>query len=100
MSLDISPAVALYRSGRPSGPPPRRRGGTVPRAHLLRRLTTCHETPVVLIVGPPGYGKTTLAAEWALRDERPFTWVGAGDDGGADAALRAVDDAPLCPVPH
>jgi LuxR family maltose regulon positive regulatory protein len=54
----------------------------------------------VLIVGPAGYGKTTLAAEWALRDERPFTWVALGDDGASEAAVRAVDDARLGPVPQ
>jgi LuxR family maltose regulon positive regulatory protein len=83
----------------PAAPPPLP-GGTVPRAHLLRRLAACRDTPVVLIVGPAGYGKTTLAAGWALRDERPFTWVALGDDGAPDDALRAVDGARLRPVPQ
>ncbi|MFL5579027.1 MAG: LuxR C-terminal-related transcriptional regulator [Gemmatimonadaceae bacterium] len=108
MSPDNSSAIMLRRPERvgppphalsPSAPPPPLRGGIVPRAHLLRRLTAARETPVVLIVGPPGYGKTTLAVEWSRRDERPFTWVSLGDDA-SDAALRAVADARLCERPH
>jgi LuxR family maltose regulon positive regulatory protein len=30
----------------------------------------------VSVVAPPGYGKTTLLAQWAARDERPFAWLG------------------------
>jgi LuxR family transcriptional regulator, maltose regulon positive regulatory protein len=108
VSPDNSLAIALRRPERvapaPVAPapavPPSLRGGTVPRAHLLRRLTACRDKPVVLMVAPAGYGKTTLAAEWALRDERPFSWVALGDDGAADAALRAVNDARERSMPH
>jgi LuxR family maltose regulon positive regulatory protein len=99
VSPDNSLAIALPRPARATTVPPLR-GGTVPRAHLLRRLVACRDTPVVLIVGPAGYGKTTLAAEWTLRDERPFTWVTLGGDDAADAALRAVDSTRLHPDPH
>jgi LuxR family maltose regulon positive regulatory protein len=30
---------------------------------------------LVLIVAPPGFGKSTLLAEWAERDPRPFAWL-------------------------
>ena len=52
--------------------------------------------PVVLMVAPAGYGKTTLAAEWARRDERPFSWVALGEGWGlADAfAESATGDGP------
>jgi LuxR family transcriptional regulator, maltose regulon positive regulatory protein len=56
--------------------------------------------PVVEIVGPAGYGKTTLATEWALRDERPFTWVTLDDEGAKAAAVRAVEDARGCSTPQ
>jgi LuxR family transcriptional regulator, maltose regulon positive regulatory protein len=31
--------------------------------------------PVVAVFAGPGYGKTTLIAQWAEADERPFAWV-------------------------
>ena len=54
-------------------PPPRR--GMVPRGALLNRLEDSATTPVVTICAPPGYGKTTLLADWAERDSRPFAWL-------------------------
>jgi LuxR family transcriptional regulator, maltose regulon positive regulatory protein len=30
---------------------------------------------LVLLVAPPGFGKSTLLAEWAERDQRPFAWL-------------------------
>src|SRR4051812_13244399 len=56
---DHAPAIALRRTRRAISPPaaPAPIPGAVPRTRLLRRLTACRETPVVLIVAPPGYGK-------------------------------------------
>ena len=31
--------------------------------------------PVVLVVAPPGFGKTMLLAQWEELDGRPFAWV-------------------------
>ena len=31
--------------------------------------------PVVFLSAGPGWGKTTLLAEWAARSPRPFAWV-------------------------
>ena len=31
--------------------------------------------PIVSVVAPSGYGKTTLLAQWAARDGRAFAWV-------------------------
>ncbi len=68
----------------------------VPRARLVRHLVSCRDTPIVLVVAPAGYGKSTLLAEWASRDSRPFAWVAlqpdAPEDGVRDA-LRLVDEA-------
>jgi LuxR family transcriptional regulator, maltose regulon positive regulatory protein len=47
----------------------------VPRTGLVDRLTTSEETPIVGIFAGPGYGKTTLLAQWADADPRPFAWV-------------------------
>src|SRR6478672_10829430 len=81
----------------PAEQPPILRPGTVPRARLVRRLLACRDRPVVIISAPAGYGKTTLLAEWALRDERPFTWLACGD---ADAALLAIQTAACARVPQ
>jgi len=31
--------------------------------------------PLVAVVAPAGYGKTTLLAQWAAQDRRPFGWL-------------------------
>ncbi len=68
----------------PDTEPPRPRPGMVPRASLVRRLIACRDEPIVVAAAPAGYGKTTLFAEWAMRDDRPFSWItltpGAGDE--------------------
>jgi LuxR family maltose regulon positive regulatory protein len=50
--------------------------GFVARPGLVGRLTGQPESVLILIVAPPGYGKSTLLAEWADADERPFVWLG------------------------
>jgi LuxR family transcriptional regulator, maltose regulon positive regulatory protein len=54
-------------------PPPR--PGLVERTALVDRLSRARSGRFVGIVAPPGYGKTTLLAQWAARDPRPFAWV-------------------------
>jgi LuxR family maltose regulon positive regulatory protein len=77
----------------------------VPRPRLLRRLTAASDVPIAMIVAPAGYGKTTLLAEWAVRDERPFAWVSFEAVGGsAQQAVTTiaglVEDIAACPRPH
>jgi LuxR family maltose regulon positive regulatory protein len=59
---------------------------TVRRVGLLDRLQASASTPVVTVVAPPGYGKTTLLAQWAGRDPRPFAWLSI-DRGDNDPAV-------------
>jgi LuxR family maltose regulon positive regulatory protein len=54
--------------------PPVPRPGTVPRPGLIDRLAR-DDRPVVSIVAPPGFGKTTLLAQWAERSGRASAWV-------------------------
>ena len=51
------------------------RAGMLPRTPLVNRLRGNSGAPVVSVVAPAGYGKTTLLAQWATRDGRPFAWV-------------------------
>src|SRR5205807_6239213 len=44
---------------------PLMRPGTVPRSLLIERLARADSRPVVSVVAPPGYGKTTLLSQWA-----------------------------------
>jgi LuxR family maltose regulon positive regulatory protein len=62
------------------------RGG-VPRTELLDRLKASSASPVVAVVAPPGYGKTTLFAQWAKRDRRPFAWLSVDHDDNDPAVL-------------
>src|SRR5919109_2111172 len=64
---------------------PSLRSGLVPRTALVNRLRAAHDARVFSIAAPAGYGKTTLLAQWAARDERPFAWV----------SLESRDDDPV-----
>ncbi|HEY6888939.1 MAG TPA: hypothetical protein VI300_14200, partial [Solirubrobacter sp.] len=98
----ITPETAFMVHARPlpagaGERPPRLRPSTVPRARLVRPLVACRDRPVAIITAPAGYGKTTLLAQWALRDQRPFTWVAGGD---AAAAMHAIETAVNTPAPR
>ena len=51
------------------------RPGTVRRASLIERLARGDPRPIVSVVAPPGYGKTTLLSQWAERNGQAFAWV-------------------------
>jgi LuxR family maltose regulon positive regulatory protein len=61
---------------------PAQRPGSIPRTALVNRLRATSATPVVTLVAPAGYGKTTVLAQWAERDDRSFAWIVCeeGDD--------------------
>jgi len=83
----VSPAVAVTTSPVRTGaaalrlaarPPSLPSSQLVPRPRLVRRLLQARGPALVAIVAGPGYGKSTLVAEWAQRDERRFLWLAPG----------------------
>jgi LuxR family transcriptional regulator, maltose regulon positive regulatory protein len=65
--------------------PPRGRPGMVVRAALIDRLVAA-QAPVITVIAPPGYGKTTLLAQWAERIGPRVAWVSC-DDGDNDPVV-------------
>jgi LuxR family maltose regulon positive regulatory protein len=72
--------------------------GTVRRSSLIDRLARQDLPPIVSVVAPAGYGKTTLLSQWADSNSQAVAWVSV-DDGDNDprvlltyvaAALDAV----------
>lgn len=51
-----------------------RAGGTIERPRLLAKLQSALEYKLTLISAPPGYGKTTLAAQFASQVGFPVGW--------------------------
>jgi LuxR family transcriptional regulator, maltose regulon positive regulatory protein len=47
----------------------------VRRSSLIDRLTMPGSCPIVAVVAPAGYGKTTLLSQWAERSGQAFAWV-------------------------
>ena len=79
--------------------PPLVRPGTVRHSSLIQRLEQGGSRPIVSVVAPAGYGKTTLLSQWAERNGQSFAWVSV-DEGDNDpkvllsyvaAALDAVE---------
>ena len=68
----LLPALQLIPSRLAPPSPP---AGAVKRAGLVGRLRQAQAMPVIAIVAPAGYGKTTLLAQWAAQDSRPFAWL-------------------------
>ena len=48
--------------------------GVLPRERLFNVLDEARQNPVVWIMGPPGSGKTTLAANYVETREIPSLW--------------------------
>jgi LuxR family transcriptional regulator, maltose regulon positive regulatory protein len=88
--LQAAPALTLATA--PSiRRPPAPRAGVLRRERLLRRLAASTDIPLVLLVAPAGYGKTTLLAQWVEREPRPVAWISV--DGDQADALAAVADS-------
>ena len=78
---------------------PAQRRGSLRRTPLVSRLRGRYRGAFRQRRAPAGYGKTTLLAQWAAKDVRPFAWVSL-DDADNDpvvllsyiaAALNAVE---------
>jgi LuxR family maltose regulon positive regulatory protein len=66
--------------------PPLLRPSLVPRTDLLAMLEAAGPVPVVAVVAPAGYGKSTLLAQWADRRSPRSGWISC-DDGDNDPAV-------------
>ena len=60
--------------------PPSVRSDAILRPWLIERLTRDDSRPVVSVVAPPGYGKTTLLAQWAEHSSQAFAWVSVDEE--------------------
>ena len=58
--------------------PPGTRPGIVVRTALVERLAAA-QVPVITVTAPPGYGKTTLMAQWAARLGSRVAWLSCDD---------------------
>jgi len=65
------------------------RPGTVRRSSLIARLAQGDRRPVISVVAPPGYGKTTLLAQWAEASGLAFAWVSAEEPDNDPKVLLA-----------
>ncbi len=70
------------------------RPGTVRRSLLTERLARGDSGPIVSVVAPPGYGKTTLLSQWAERNGQSFAWVSVDEpDNDPKVLLTYVAEA-------
>jgi LuxR family maltose regulon positive regulatory protein len=70
------------------------RPGTVGRWPLIERLARGDSRPIVSVVAPPGYGKTTLLSQWAERNGQSFAWVSVDEaDNDPKVLLTYVAEA-------
>lgn len=51
------------------------RPGSIKRSSLIQKIDEGIEQGFILISAPPGYGKTTLAAEWAGQKKTNIAWI-------------------------
>jgi LuxR family maltose regulon positive regulatory protein len=54
--------------------------------------------PIVSMVAPPGYGKTTLASEWMTRSPSPAAWLTLDDQDNDPAVLLTYLAAALAAI--
>ena len=60
----------------------------------MARLQASRAIPLIMVVAPTGYGKTTLLAQWAAKDRRPFAWLTLDeDDNDPTVLLTSIADA-------
>lgn len=76
---------------------------------LVQRLVEADGVSAVVILAPPGYGKSSLLSEWEAADRRPFVWLSpTSEDSVISSVAHArphehgsvlvLDEAHLAPV--
>jgi LuxR family maltose regulon positive regulatory protein len=60
---------------------------SVQRTSLLATLLAARATPVVTLCAPTGFGKSTVLAQWAEVDSRPFPWLTLNESHNNPAQL-------------
>jgi LuxR family maltose regulon positive regulatory protein len=66
----------------------------VPRTELVDRLVAT-QPRLICVVAPPGYGKTTLLAQWAQRNQRRVAWISVDHHDNDPAVLLSYLAAAL-----
>jgi LuxR family transcriptional regulator, maltose regulon positive regulatory protein len=91
--IPIKPTqVGTWQTGVMSIPTPLR--FEMARPGLLQQLAASVDVPIVALVAPSGYGKSTLLAQYARASSRPVAWVRAGFKGsGAFESAMALTRA-------
>ncbi len=70
------------------------RPGSVRRLALIDRLRKSGSFPVMSVVAPAGYGKTTLLSQWAEHNGQAFAWVSLDErDNDPKVLLTYVAEA-------
>jgi LuxR family transcriptional regulator, maltose regulon positive regulatory protein len=69
--------------------PPAARPGIVARTALVDRLVAA-QAPAITVVAPPGYGKTTLMAQWAERIGPRVAWVSCDEKDNDPVVLLSA----------
>jgi LuxR family maltose regulon positive regulatory protein len=73
---------------------PLARPGAIGRQPLIERLVRGDRRPIVSVVAPPGYGKTTLLSQWAEANGQAFAWVSVDEaDNDPKVLLSYVAEA-------
>jgi LuxR family maltose regulon positive regulatory protein len=62
---------------------------TIRRSSLIERLARDDSRPIVSVVAPAGYGKTTLLSQWAERNGPAFAWVSVDEKDNDPKVLLA-----------
>src|SRR5215467_8043134 len=79
------------------------RADTVHRSLLADRLARDDARPIVSVVAPAGYGKTTLLAQWAERGGQAVALVSVDEKDKAQNVVLpygAKEQNTVKPVPH
>ena len=69
--------------------PPHERPGTVPRTALVQRMLDHGAGQTIAMVAPPGYGKTTVLAQWSARQRNDVAWLSLDDSDNDPSSLLA-----------